>query len=390
MNLPLSGIRVLDLTRILAGPYASMLLADMGAEVIKVEPPLGDEFRYFGPPFQKGESHLYMSVNRNKRGIIVDLKKEKGKEIIYKLVKGSDVFMQNFRPGVAERLGLNYEKLKEYNSNLIYCVNTAFGERGPYKDQAGFDLIIQGYGGTMFRKEGEPQLFPVLVADTTSGMLMAYGIMVALYERQKTGRGQMVTSSLFNSILAQQILTFFEGEEPPPFHLIEVLNRVPTYRPYRTKNDKYINIAAITDNLFMRLCEVMGLNHLAQEPTYDSFQKRLDSREELIPLFQKTFLRKTAEEWLRLMAGAGIPVGPVANPHDLIRDPQALENDMVVELNHPKAGKIKQLNLPIGLSDTPGSVRTPAPTLGQHTREVLSELGYTGQEIAELQAQKVI
>jgi len=389
MALPLAGIRVLDLTRILAGPYASMLLADMGAEVIKLEPPLGDEFRYFGPPFQKGESHLYMAVNRNKKGIVIDLKKDKGKEIIYKLVKRSDVFMQNFRPGVAEKLGLNYEKLKENNSRLIYCVNTAFGEKGPYKDQAGFDLILQGHGGTMYRPEGEPQLFPVLVADTTSGMLMAYGIMVALYERQKTGRGQMVVSSLFNSILAQQILTFFEGEETPPFHLIEILNKVPTYHPYRTK-DKYINIAAITDNLFMRLCEVMGLNHLANDPKYDNFEKRLLSREELIPIFQKTFLQKPAEEWLKSMHEAGIPAGPVSNPHDLIHDAQTLANDMVVELDHPKAGKIKQMNVPIRLSETPGSVRTPAPTLNQHTKEVLSELGYTEQEITELQTQKVI
>jgi crotonobetainyl-CoA:carnitine CoA-transferase CaiB-like acyl-CoA transferase len=391
----LEGIKVLDMSRALAGPYCTMMLADMGAEVIKVEiPGRGDDSRSWGPPFVEGESAYFMSVNRNKKSIVLNMKSEKSSEIIHKLIKQSDVLVENFRPGAMERLGLDYERVKEMNPQLIYCSISGFGQDGPYRMLPGMDQVLQGMGGIM-SMTGEPGGPPikvgVAIADITGGMFAAYGIVVALYNRMKTGRGQMVDASLLD--IQVGLLTYragaylTSGEIPQPVgsgHPVIV-----PYQAFKTK-DVYINIAVANEQLWEKFCKTVGLEKIMDEPRFATNPKRVENREELIKIISDLFATRNGEEWLKMITDAGIPCGPIYTVDKIFIDPQVLHRQMLKELDHPKAGKIKVTGVPVKLSDTPGEVRTSPPVLGQHTQEILTELGYSEQDVEAMRQEKVI
>ncbi|MHA2007769.1 MAG: CaiB/BaiF CoA transferase family protein [Promethearchaeota archaeon] len=392
---PLEGIKILDLSRALAGPYCSMMLADMGAEVIKVEMPgRGDDSRAWGPPFQEGESAYFMSVNRNKKSITLNLKKEKAIEIIHKLIKQSDVILENFRPGTMEKLKLSYNEVKEINPNIIYCSISGFGQDGPYRLLPGMDQVLQGMGGLMSitgEPNGPPIKVGVAVADIAGGMFAAYGIMVALFNRQKTGKGQKIDNSLLDNQIAWLTYRagsfFMSGEIPKPLgsgHPVIV-----PYQAFKAK-DSYFNIAVGNDQLWERFCKAVGLEQIIKDPKYVTNSMRVKNREEVEKIIQDLFVTKKAEYWLSILNDAGVPCGPIYTMDKLFSDPQVLHRNMVQELNHSKAGSIKVTGVPIKFSDTPGEILTAPPVLGQHTKEILIALGYNEKNIEEMYQAKII
>lgn len=391
----LEGIKVLDLSRALAGPYCTMMLADMGAEVIKVEMPgRGDDSRSWGPPFLKGESAYFMSINRNKKSITLNMKSEKSMEIILKLIKRSDVLVENFRPGAMERLGLGYERVKEMNPRIIYASISGFGQDGPYRMLPGFDQVLQGMGGLMSitgEPGGPPIKVGVAIADISGGMFAAYGIVVALYNREKTGRGQMIDVSLLDSQVAW--LTYragaylTSGEIPQP-----VGSGHPVIVPYQAfkAKDVYINIAVGNDQLWEKFCKAVGLEKVMNDPKFATNAKRVENREEIVKIISDLIVARNGEEWLKIITDAGVPCGPIYTVDKIFADPQVLHRQMLKELDHLKAGKVKVTGIPVKLSDTPGEVETAPPVLGQHTQEILNELGYSDQDLEKLRQEKVV
>ncbi len=391
----LEGIKVLDLSRALAGPYCTMMLADMGAEVIKLEMPgRGDDSRSWGPPFVEGESAYFMSINRNKKSITLNMKSDKSTEIIHKLIKQSDVLVENFRPGAMERLGLGYERVKEMNPRIIYCSISGFGQDGPYRMLPGFDQVLQGMGGLMSitgELGGPPIKVGVAIADISGGMFASNGILVALYNREKTGKGQMVDVSLLDSQVAWLTYRagayFASGEIPQPMgsgHPVIV-----PYQAFKAK-DVFINIAVGNDQLWERFCKAVGLENVMNDPKFATNAKRVENREEIVKIISDLIVTRDGEEWLKILTDAGIPCGPIYTVDKIFADPQVLHREMVKELDHPKAGKVKVTGIPIKLSDTPGEVETAPPVLGQHTQEVLTELGYSDQDLEKLKQENVI
>lgn len=392
---PLAGIKILDLSRALAGPYCTMMLADMGAEVIKVESPgTGDDSRGWGPPFIEGESAYFMSINRNKKSITLNMKHGKAKEVINKLIMQSDVVVENFRPGAMERLGLGYEKVKEMNPRIIYCSISGFGQDGPYRELPGFDQVLQGMGGLM-SITGEPGRPPVKVgvaiADISGGMFAAYGIVVALYNREKTGKGQMIDISLLDSQVAWLTYRagsyFASGEIPEP-----VGSGHPVIVPYQAfkAKDCFINIAVGNDQLWQKFCDAVGLEKTKDDPRFATNAKRVENREAVVKIISDLIATKTGEEWLKIITDAGVPCGPIYTLDKIFADPQVLHREMMVELKHPKAGKIKVTGNPVKLSDTPGEIKTSPPTLGQHTEEILTQLGYNRQDVDKMRQEKAL
>ena len=391
----LEGIRVLDLSRALAGPYCTMMLADMGAEVIKLEMPgRGDDSRSWGPPFVEGESAYFMSINRNKKSITLNMKSDKSTEIIHKLIKQSDVLVENFRPGAMERLGLDYERVKEMNPRIIYCSISGFGQDGPYRMLPGFDQVLQGMGGLMSitgELGGPPIKVGVAIADISGGMFASNGIVVALYNREKTGKGQMVDVSLLDSQVAWLTYRagayFASGEVPQPMgsgHPVIV-----PYQAFKAK-DVYVNIAVGNDQLWERFCKAVGLENVMNDPKFATNAKRVENREEIVDIISDLIVTKNGEEWLKILTDAGIPCGPIYTVDKIFADPQVLHRKMMEELDHPKAGKVKVTGIPIKLSDTPGEVETAPPVLGQHTQEILTELGYNDKDLEKLKQENVI
>ena len=391
----LEGIKVLDLSRALAGPYCTMMLADMGAEVIKLEMPgRGDDSRSWGPPFVEGESAYFMSINRNKKSITLNMKSDKSTEIVHKLIKQSDVLVENFRPGAMERLGLGYEQVKAMNPRIIYCSISGFGQDGPYSMLPGFDQVLQGMGGLMSitgELGGPPIKVGVAIADISGGMFASNGILVALYKREKTGKGQMVDVSLLDSQVAWLTYRagayFASGEVPQPMgsgHPVIV-----PYQAFKAK-DVFINIAVGNDQLWERFCKAVSLENVMNDPKFATNAKRVENREEIVKIISDLIVTKDGEEWLKILTDAGIPCGPIYTVDKIFADPQVLHREMVKELDHPKAGKVKVTGIPIKLSDTPGEVETAPPVLGQHTQEVLTELGYNDKDLEKLKQEKVI
>ncbi|NOQ87119.1 MAG: CoA transferase [Deltaproteobacteria bacterium] len=391
----LEGIKVLDLSRALAGPYCTMMLADMGAEVIKIEMPgRGDDSRSWGPPFVEGESAYFMSINRNKKSITLNMKSDKSTEIVHKLIKQSDVLVENFRPGAMERLGLGYEQVKAMNPRIIYCSISGFGQDGPYRMLPGFDQVLQGMGGLMSitgELGGPPIKVGVAIADISGGMFASNGILVALYNREKTGKGQMVDVSLLDSQVAWLTYRagayFASGEVPQPMgsgHPVIV-----PYQAFKAK-DVFINIAVGNDQLWERFCKAVSLENVMNDPKFATNAKRVENREEIVKIISDLIVTKDGEEWLKILTDAGIPCGPIYTVDKVFADPQVLHREMVKELDHPKAGKVKVTGIPIKLSDTPGEVETAPPVLGQHTQEVLTELGYNDKDLEKLKQEKVI
>ena len=390
---PLEGLRVLDCTIALAGPFASLILADLGADVIKIENPSPMSRENSGLAAYKGESGHFLIANRNKRGLAIDLKSPAGKEVFYKLVKTADVLVQNFRPGVMDRLDCGWERLHEINPGLIYCSISGFGNGSPYSDLAGFDLIAQGMSGLMSvtgsPEAGEPVKVGTPVCDLGTGMYGVIGILAALRYRDKTGQGQQVEATLLDTPISWLTWRAAEywgtGEIPEP----QGSGRA-VYRAFRCADDRWVNIGP-SNKLWPNACKAVGLSELIADERFATPALRLQNHAEVTALFQEAFLKRNAAEWIAEFQAAGVPAGPILTVADVLdNDPHVKAREMVVEVDHPVVGKMKTLGVPVKLSETPGAVTKAAPTLGQHSREILTELGYSNDEIDALADRNVI
>ena len=395
MSGPLHGITVIDLTRVLAGPFCTMLLADMGAEVIKIERPEGgDDTRSFGP-FLNGESAYFMSINRGKKSMKLNLKTPTGKKILLDLVKKADVVVENFKPGVMNKLGLGYSTLSKINQRLIFAASSGFGQTGPYSERPAYDLIIQGMSGMMSITGPDaktPTRTGSSIADIVSGVFTVVGILSALYAREKTGRGQMVDVAMLDCMVAilENAITRFVvgGKNPEP-----IGNRHPSIAPFTTfpTADGSINIACGNDDLWKKFCNLTELEPLAEDPRFVTNPDRVKNWVALEPILQKAMRKRGTDEWLKHLQAGGIPSGPINKMEQVMQDPQVIAREMLVELTHPVGGPVRIPGFPIKFSENPVKLEVPAPTLGQHTTEILSKvLGLSTKAIEELRGQKVI
>ena len=390
MSGPLAGLRVVEFAHIMAGPTCGRMLADMGADVIKVEPVAGgDATRGFRPPDLDGESAAFMMLNRNKRGVALDLKSEAGLEVARRLADRADVLIENHRTGTMDRLGLGYDLLKETNPGLIYCEISGFGRTGPMAHLGGFDLISQGYSGIMSvtgEGEGRP---PVKCAppltDITAGILAAMGILAAHIKRLETGRGQRIDTSLFEAGVTQSFwqaaVTLATGVSPGPLGSAHPLTA--PYQAFET-SDGWITVGGSNQATWQRLVEVVGLPDLAEDPRFLENADRMQNVNELAAVLSERFMTCPTAEWLQLLEEGGVPAGPVASIGEMLEFPQTLARDMVVEVEHSKLGPVRTIGFPVKFAGTPVSVERGAPLLGEHSREVLEELGYSGEEIEGL------
>lgn len=392
----LPGLRVIDASQVMAGPYCAMLLADHGADVIKVEPPTaGDATRSALGDIQAwGESAAFLAVNRNKRSLTINLKDERGQDVFHALAQTADVLIESYRPGTAERLGIGYEALAAVNPRLVYASISGFGASGPSAKRGGYDIITQGASGIM-SVTGEPGADPaktgVPLTDIGAGTLCAFGILAALIARAQTGEGQLVDTSLFEAGLVfgawEATELWSSGRLPGPLGSAHRLSA--PYQAIRT-GDGHITIGAFTDRLWQQAAQVFGHPEWIDDPRFATGQSRLRHRAELVELIEEVTLTKPGGVWLERLHAAGVPAGPVNNYEQAFADPQTVAREMVVEAEHPQAGTIRMVGIPLKLSETPGGIRRPPPMLGQHTDELLVELGYTGAQRASLRADGVV
>jgi len=404
---PLDGITVLDLTRVLSGPYCTMLLADMGARVIKVEQPgKGDDTRAWGPPFQgpvaqsprdgdseyPGESAYFLSINRNKESVTLDFKQPEGRAILDRLIAKSDVLVENFRPGTLEKQKLDFQSLRAAHPRLVYCSVSGFGHTGPRRHQPGYDAVMQGEGGLMSitgPKDGPSVRLGVAIADIVSGMFAAYGTSMALFARERTGRGQAVDIAMLDSVIAlltYQAGNFFASGKVP----VRLGNRHPSIAPYEVfdASDGEFVLAVGTDEQWRKFCAVAGL---AFDEKFATNRQRVTGYEELRPMVARRLSTEPRQIWIDRLGAEGIPCGSVRNFRELFADPQVAAREMIANLEHPTIGWIRQLGVPVKLSDTPGGVTIPPPRLGEHTDAVLrDELGMAADAIERLRAKRVI
>ncbi len=395
MALPLDGVRVVDLTRVLAGPFCTMMLADMGADVVKVEMPgRGDDSRAWGPPWAGTESAYYLSANRNKRSITLNFRTEGGRRVLLDLVKRADVFIENFIPGTLDRLGLGYNDLRKVNPGLVYCSVSGYGYDGPYATRPGYDFIAQAEGGVMSitgEPEGPPMKVGVAIADITTGMFAAAAILAALRHRDRTGQGQRVEVSLLESVvgwLANVAMNYLVSGELPRRYGNAHPNVVP-YQAFATA-DGWVAIGVGNDAQFRRFCEVIGRPELADDPRFRTNSDRVVNRGALIPILEEVFKTRTTAEWIEALTAAELPCGPINTIDKVFQHPQVLHRRMLEEIDHPTAGRLKLVGIPYKFSETPLSIRRHPPTLGEHTEEVLRELGYSEAEVAALRAEGAI
>ena len=395
MSGPLAGIKVIELAQIMAGPTCGMLLADMGADVIKVEKlPGGDDTRSYTEPLQGGESAAFMMLNRNKRGIAVNLKTPGGLEVVKKLLADADVVTENYRKGTLEKLGLGYEVLEKLNPRLVYCAISGYGRTGPYADKGGFDLIAQGFAGIM-SVTGEPGRPPVKsgtsIADINAGIFAALGIVSALFARNATGRGQMVETSLMEAAIQQtywqSAIYFATGKNSEPSGSAHILTA--PYQAFPTA-DGWINVGGANQSNWERMVKSLGRPELASDPRFLTNGDRMRNLAALTDILGELFRKRPSADWIREFEAAGIPVGPVNKIGDMLADAQVAAREMVVEVDHAKVGRMKALGFPIKFSDTKGEVKRAAPLLGQHTDEVLSGLGYDAAAIARLREEGAV
>ncbi len=387
-GLALEGMRVLDCTQIMAGPFCTLLLADMGADVIKIERPEGgDDIRHTGP-FIDGWSAPFLGVNRNKRSVALDLRSDAGREVFKRLLSSADVMVQNFRPGTLQRMGLSFSDLQPLRPELIYCSISGFGNTGPYSHRGGFDLVAQGMSGLMSftgMPDGPPVKVGVPITDLNAGMYAAYGILTAYIHRLKTGKGQEVDASLIESGIAY---TFWEsasyfntGQVPEPLGSAHRLSA--PYQALRT-SDGYMNLGAANQRTWEAFCRAVGLEDLLNDERFSTNTERKAREGELADLLEGTLRTQPTAYWVSLLEEAGVPAGPIYNLDQMYNDPHVRARNMVVELEDPRLGVIKHIGVPVKLSGTPGSIRHRAPDLGEHSREVLLETGFSSSEVENL------
>jgi crotonobetainyl-CoA:carnitine CoA-transferase CaiB-like acyl-CoA transferase len=393
---PLTGLKVIDLSHVMAGPTCAMLLADMGADVVKVEKiPGGDDARRMVPPTIAGESAAFLVMNRNKRGIALNLKTEVGRRALARLLQGADVLIENYRRGTMERMGFSYDALHALNARLIYCSISGFGRTGPYADRGGFDLVAQGMSGLMsFTGEGPgcpPMKLGAPVTDITAGILACVGVLAALHSRASSGQGQMVDTSLFEAGIIhtywQSAICFATGRAPGPMGTGHPLNA-----PYQAfpVADGWITVGAANQGNWLRLLEALEAPELGSDPRFANNAERMRNLPALQAALTPLFRCRSSAEWLHRLEDAGVPAGPVLDVSQMHADPQALARDMIVETTHPTAGQVTAIGLPIKFSDTPGGVRRAAPVFGQHTREVLRDHGFSDAELDQMAAQGAV
>jgi formyl-CoA transferase len=390
MTPPLAGLRVLDLTQVMAGPFCCQVLADLGADVVKVEPPeRGDQSRRSMGFSMKGEdTAAFLAVNRNKRSAALNLKDSAHRDALHRLAGGADVLVENFRPGVTARLGIDYDTLSQINPGLVYASISGFGQTGPYAMRPGFDLIAQGVSGVMSvtgEPGGEPVKCGIPVSDLAAGLFCAIGILAALRARERTGSGQHLDTSLFEGALALSIWETAElwatGRVPEPLGSAHRLTA--PYQALRTR-DGHITVGGNNERLWERLCEAVGRQDLTEDPRFRDNDARMEHRDELAGELESALVERDTGDWVEALLEAGVPCGPIHDYSQVVEDPHTLAREMVVEVEHPVEGAMRTLGMPLKLSDTPGEIRRPAPLLGEHTEEVLHEAGFAPDEIAAL------
>ena len=393
----LEGVRVLDLSRVLAGPYCTMILGDLGADIIKIEAPvLGDDTRHWGPPFAGGgESAYFLCVNRNKRSLTLNLRSKQGIEILKELIRKSDILVENFRVDTMEKWGLDYQALQGLHPGMIYCTITGYGYTGPYRHLPGYDFIIQAQGGVMSitgPENGEPYKVGVAIADITAGLFACNAILAALFEHQRSGRGQRIDISLLDSQIAWLANVgsnyLISGEKP-----VRYGNAHPNIVPYQTfkAQDGYFALAIGNDNQWRLFCEHTGTQEWAEDELYSTNAKRVENRASLIPLLDELFAQYEIAHWLALLEEIGVPCGPINTIDQLMDDPQVKAREMVIEVDHNRAGPIKMVASPLKIPTAPPVVRLPPPRLGEHTGQILHELlGFDEQAMKDLRAAQVI
>jgi len=391
---PLDDLLVVDLTRALSGPFCTLMLGDLGARIIKVETPDGgDDTRGWGPPFVGAESAYFLTINRNKESLTLNLKDERGKGILLRLLARADVLVENFRPGTMHRFGLDYDTLHLEHPRLIYASISGFGQDGPFRERTAYDLILQGMGGLMGitgEAGGTPVKVGVAITDICAGMYAAYGILAALRARERTGRGQLVDSAMLDGQVSWLTyaggIYFATGESPE-----RLGNAHPTIVPYQAfrTSDGFINVAVGSEAIWRRFCEAV-VPDLLDDPGYATNRERVARRTELIPRLERVFATRATRKWTKVLDAAGVPNGPILTVAEALSQPQVRHRQMVVEVKHPTVGKVKQTGVAVKLSDTPGSIRLAPPTLGQHTDPILRELGYSTNEIEALRGERVI
>lgn len=393
---PLDGVRVLDLTRVVAGPYCSMFLGDLGADVVKVEQPgSGDDTRGWGPPFTGGESAYYLCINRNKRSVTLDLKSPRAVELLRELAKVADVIIENFRPGTMERLGLGEKELRALNPRLIYASLTGFGADGPMSDWPGYDLIVQAWGGLMSitgTPDGEPVKVGVAIIDLVAGLMLGKAITAALFVREKIGVGQRIDTSLLEAEVASLInvgSNYLVGGKIPTRWGNAHPNIVP-YQNFKTA-DGYLVIGVASEVIWKRFCAAVGREALTEDPRFQNNSQRVEHRAELIALLSEMFIQRDNETWFKLLTEAEIPCAPVQSIDQVFQAPQVLHRDMLLEVDHPTAGQVRMAGIPVKFSETPASVRKPPPLLGEHNEAVLKDwLGMNATKIDQFKRDKII
>jgi crotonobetainyl-CoA:carnitine CoA-transferase CaiB-like acyl-CoA transferase len=394
MPAPLDGVTVLDLTRVLSGPYCTMILADMGARVIKIEQPgKGDDTRGWGPPFIEGESAYFLSINRNKESVTLDFKTPDGRAILDRLIARSDVLVENFRPGTLAKAGFDYASLAERYPRLIYCSVSGFGQTGPRRHEAGYDAVMQGEGGLMSitgASDGPPYRLGVAISDIVTGMFAAQGVLLALFARERTGQGQLVDVAMLDSVAAlltyQAGIYFATGSAPR-----RIGNRHPTIVPYETfaASDGEFVLAVGNDDQWRRFCATAGLD--PDDERFTTNRLRVTRYAELRPILAERLRTDTRQSWIERLTAAGVPCGSVRDLDEVFSDPQLAARQMVADVEHATIGTLQLLGIPVKLSQTPGAVRTAPPTLGQHTASVLEgDLGLSPLEIEALRRQRAI
>ena len=384
-NSILEGIRVVDLTRVLTGPFCAMMLGDMGADVIKIERQgSGDDTRKWGPPFVEDESAYFLSINRNKRSITLNLKSEEGKQVLWDLIESADVVLENFRPGTMEKLGFGYEAVKAKKEDIVFCSISGFGQEGPAAGLTAYDLIVQGMSGVM-TVTGPPDMptkFGVPTADLTAGMFAAYGIMGALFHRERTGKGQYIDTSMLGGQVA--LLSYHAGmylnTGKVPRSKWNAHGIVGPYQTFRTK-DGYVNVANGNDGIWQRFCAAMGMDEVAADPTYANNAGRMANLPVLVEAIETVFAEKNSAEILDALQGAGVPAGPIHTIDEVFDHPQSKYYNLSQTVEHSTLGTINQIGFPYTFTETPLEIRLPPPTLGQHSDEVLAELGYSAEKI---------